>query len=46
MSKETSVPANTSLNKVYCADAGLEFLAPAHMNTSNCTSVRDVARAE
>jgi hypothetical protein len=39
MSKETSVPANTSLNKVYCADAGLEFLAPVQINTSNSTSV-------
>jgi len=31
---------------VYCADAGLEDLDPCHMYISNCTFVRDVARAE
>jgi hypothetical protein len=46
MSKETSVPANTSLNRVYCGDAGLEDLDPCHIYTSNSTSVRDEERAE
>jgi hypothetical protein len=46
MSKDTSVPAKTSLNKVYSAEAGLLSLAPVQMYTSIVMSVIDPARAE
>ena len=46
MSKDTLVPANTSLNRVYSGKVGLEPLASFHINTFSVTSVKDPARAE
>ena len=46
MSKDTLVPAKTSLNRVYSGKVGLEALAPFQINAFNVTSVKDPATSE